>query len=325
MKKTIMMALAIAAGTAFAAMPAKKKKTSKAKPQQTEQRVQLKTASDSVSFAGGMATTRGLNEFIRQQYGVDTANMADFVEGFKEAMTKTNDPKFAARVAGAQIAKMVESRILPQTKSSFEGSKHQIDSALFNAGFIAAISGDTATMDMKEAASLFTSTLEADRKAKAEAWKAKNEQWMAENAKKPGVKTTPSGLQYKVITAGTGATPKATDKVTVKYEGRTIDGTEFDSSYKRNPQTTEFRANQVIKGWTEALTMMPVGSKWELYIPQQLAYGERQAGKIQPYSTLIFTVELVKTEPEAAPAASNDKAKAANKKGAKAKKASKKK
>jgi FKBP-type peptidyl-prolyl cis-trans isomerase FklB len=82
--------------------------------------------------------------------------------------------------------------------------------------------------------------------------------------------------------------------VTVKYEGRLIDGTVFDSSYKRNPQTTTFRVNQVIRGWTEALTMMPVGSKWELYIPQELAYGSRQTGKeIKPYSTLIFVVELV--------------------------------
>ncbi|MBR7093590.1 MAG: FKBP-type peptidyl-prolyl cis-trans isomerase, partial [Prevotella sp.] len=102
------------------------------------------------------------------------------------------------------------------------------------------------------------------------------------------------GLQYKVLRQGTGAIAKNDDEVVVKYEGHLIDGTEFDSSYKRDPQTSTFRPNQVIKGWTEALTMMPEGSKWELYIPQNLAYGERQAGKIPPYSTLIFTVELEK-------------------------------
>jgi len=96
-----------------------------------------------------------------------------------------------------------------------------------------------------------------------------------------------------VLVEGTGAQPKAEEEVEVKYEGKLIDGTVFDSSYKRNPQTAKFRCNQVIKGWTEALTMMPVGSKWELYIPQELAYGDRQAGKINPYSTLIFTVELL--------------------------------
>ena len=113
-----------------------------------------------------------------------------------------------------------------------------------------------------------------------------------ENAKKEGVVTLPSGLQYKVLREGNGAIPKLDDNVVVKYEGTLIDGTKFDSSYDRNPQTTTFKPTQVIKGWTEALTMMPVGSKWMLFIPENLAYGERQAGKIPAYSTLIFTVEL---------------------------------
>ena len=104
--------------------------------------------------------------------------------------------------------------------------------------------------------------------------------------------TLPSGLQYKVLREGNGAIPKLDDNVVVKYEGTLIDGTKFDSSYDRNPQTTTFKPTQVIKGWTEALTMMPVGSKWMLFIPENLAYGERQAGKIPAYSTLIFTVEL---------------------------------
>ena len=99
-------------------------------------------------------------------------------------------------------------------------------------------------------------------------------------------------LQYKILTKGTGEIPQATDKVKVHYEGHLIDGTEFDSSYKRDKPTT-FPANQVIKGWTEALTMMPVGSKWMLYIPQELAYGDREQNKIPPFSTLIFTVELL--------------------------------
>lgn len=117
--------------------------------------------------------------------------------------------------------------------------------------------------------------------------------FLAANAKKEGVKTTASGLQYKVLTQGTGAIPTASDEVKVNYEGRLVDGKVFDSSYKRGEPAT-FKANQVIKGWTEALTMMPVGSKWELYIPYNLAYGERGAGQdIKPYSALIFTVELL--------------------------------
>ena len=125
--------------------------------------------------------------------------------------------------------------------------------------------------------------------------KAEGVKFLEENKGKEGVKTTPSGLQYKVLVEGKGAIPADTSKVKVNYKGTLVDGTEFDSSYSRNEPTT-FVANQVIKGWTEALTMMPVGSKWMLYIPEELAYGSRNMGKIKPYSTLIFEVELVDIE-----------------------------
>ncbi|MDE5740741.1 MAG: FKBP-type peptidyl-prolyl cis-trans isomerase [Bacteroidaceae bacterium] len=122
--------------------------------------------------------------------------------------------------------------------------------------------------------------------------RAAGEKFLEENKVKEGVQTTASGLQYKVITMGTGEKPTATSKVTVDYEGTLIDGTVFDSSYKRGQPTT-FQVNQVIKGWTEALQLMPVGSEWELYIPYQLGYGEREAGQaIKPYSALIFKVKL---------------------------------
>ena len=120
-----------------------------------------------------------------------------------------------------------------------------------------------------------------------------NEQFMAENKTKEGVETTESGLQYKVITMGKGEKPSENSEVKVNYRGTLIDGTEFDSSYSRNEPTT-FRVGQVIEGWKEALQLMPVGSKWVLYIPQELAYGSREAGdKIKPYSALIFEVELL--------------------------------
>ena len=126
--------------------------------------------------------------------------------------------------------------------------------------------------------------------------KAAGEKFLAENATKEGVKTTESGLQYKIIKEGKGAIPTDSSTVKVHYKGTLIDGTEFDSSYKRNAPTS-FRADRVIKGWTEALTMMPVGSKWELYIPQELAYGARETGgQIKPFSTLIFEVELLEIE-----------------------------
>jgi len=122
-----------------------------------------------------------------------------------------------------------------------------------------------------------------------------NMDFLEENKKKDGVITTESGLQYKIIRQGKGAIPTDMSKVKVNYIGKLIDGKEFDSSYKRKYPAV-FRADQVIKGWTEALTMMPVGSKWEIYIPQELGYGSRSLDKIKPYSTLIFEIELLSIE-----------------------------
>ena len=126
--------------------------------------------------------------------------------------------------------------------------------------------------------------------------KAAGEAFLAENAKREGVKVTESGVQYEVLEATIGQKPKATDKVRVHYEGTLIDGTVFDSSYKRGESIT-FGLNQVIKGWTEGLQLMSIGSKYKLYLPYQLAYGERGAGaNIPPYAALIFTVELLGIE-----------------------------
>src|ERR1051325_6841999 len=134
-------------------------------------------------------------------------------------------------------------------------------------------------------------------KEKGEKNAAEGEKFLAENKKKEGVKTTSSGLQYKVIKEGTGEAPKETDTVVVNYKGTLLDGTEFDSSYKRNEPAT-FPVNRVIKGWTEALLLMKPGSKYQLWIPSSLAYGERGAGQlIGPNATLIFEVELLSIKP----------------------------
>ena len=126
--------------------------------------------------------------------------------------------------------------------------------------------------------------------------KAKEEKFLAENAKKPGITVTASGLQYLVISTGTGPQPKLTDTVKVHYRGTLLDGSEFDSSYKRN-QPAVFPLNGVIKGWTEALLLMKVGSKWQVFLPAALAYGEQGAGQvIPPNATLIFDVELLAIE-----------------------------
>jgi len=138
--------------------------------------------------------------------------------------------------------------------------------------------------------------LQKRQQAEVEVEKEKGRAFLAENGKKEGVVTTPSGLQYKVVTMGTGAKPTATDKVRVHYHGTTLDGEVFDSSVQRG-ETIAFPLNQVIKGWTEGLQLMPIGSKFIFYIPSDLAYGDRGAGPtIKPGATLIFEVELFEIE-----------------------------
>ena len=137
-----------------------------------------------------------------------------------------------------------------------------------------------------------TAARQMESKGIAEKNLAEGKVFLDENKKKEGVKTLPSGLQYKVLAEGSGKTPKAADQVTVNYKGTLINGTEFDNSYKRGEPTT-FQLNKVIKGWTEALQMMKEGSKWQIFIPPQLGYGERGAGPVPPNSALIFEVELL--------------------------------
>lgn len=131
---------------------------------------------------------------------------------------------------------------------------------------------------------------------RAEKVLAEGKRFLAENKKKEGVKTLPGGLQNKIMKAGTGKTPTETDSVTVHYKGTFMNGTEFDSSYKRKKPAT-FPVNGVIDGWTEALLLMKEGAKWQLFIPPELAYGDKRAGSIEPNSTLIFEVELISVNP----------------------------
>ena len=279
MKKILLTALVLVASASLFTVHAadKKKGRKKVTP------VVLATASDSLSYAAGVHATRGLIPFIQQSYKVDTAYMADFIRGYEEAIDKANTPQGTAYIVGMQIAQMVSQRILPGTREELKSTKDSIDAAMFSRGFVAAIANDTTIFSEKKAGEY-----------KKEALAGAGEKFLAENAKKPGVKVLPSGLQYKVIKAGQGEVPKATDEVEVIYEGRLVDGTVFDATAKHGgAKTDKFRAGNLIKGWTEALTTMPVGSKWQLYIPYELAYGERQAGQIPPYSTLVFDLELV--------------------------------
>ena len=287
MKKIVLFA-AIAAAVGFASCTAQAPKAN------------LKNEVDTLSYMMGVNNTQGLNDFLVGRMGVDLNDMDAFLEGFIEASTKTSK-KDKAYMAGLQIGQQVAVDMFEGINQQIFGgdSLQSLNKADFLAGFIAAVKGNAAfTLD---SARVYVETHADAIKAKALESrygenKAAGEAFLAENAKKEGVVTTESGLQYKVIKEGKGEVPTATSTVKVNYKGTLIDGTEFDSSYKRNEPTT-FRANQVIKGWTEALTMMPVGSKWELYIPQELAYGSRETGGlIKPFSTLIFEVELLEIE-----------------------------
>jgi FKBP-type peptidyl-prolyl cis-trans isomerase FklB len=159
---------------------------------------------------------------------------------------------------------------------------------------------------VKETMTAFEKDMQEKQAAKGKEAAAAGEKFLADNKTKPGVKTTASGLQYKVLKEGNGATPKETDTVKVNYRGTLVDGTEFDSSYKRGEPAT-FPVNRVIKGWTEALQLMKVGSKYQLFIPATLAYGERGAGaQIPGNAALIFEVELLDVTPAgASPAAAS--------------------
>ena len=285
-KVSIFMAIAAAASLASCTAQAPK--------------ANLKTDIDSLSYSIGMAQTQGLKGYLTGRLDVDTAYMAEFIKGLNEGANKTSK-KDIAYMAGLQIGQQISNQMMKGINQElFAGdSTKTISKDNFLAGFIAGTLEKGGVMTM-EAAQEYTRTAMETIKAKAmeEKYadnKAAGEKFLAENKAKEGVKTTESGLQYKVITEGKGEIPADTCKVKVNYKGTLIDGTEFDSSYKRNEPAT-FRANQVSKGWTEALTMMPVGSKWELYIPQELAYGSRESGQIKPFSTLIFEVELVGIE-----------------------------
>lgn len=191
-----------------------------------------------------------------------------------------------------------------QIGSNLKRQGIEINADLLAAGLKAALAGDKTLIteeEAREAMMAMQKEMQAKRmekqKTEGEENKKKGEQFLAENKKKEGVKTTASGLQYQVMTMGTGPKPKAEDTVSTHYRGTLIDGTEFDSSYKRG-EPAKFPLNGVIKGWTEALQLMPVGSKWKLFIPGDLAYGPGGRPGIPPNATLLFDIELLGIEPK---------------------------
>ena len=305
MKKVIILALALVASASLYTAEAASKKKVKKQEAPVVQPVQLNDGNDTLSYVAGKSVTNGLIPFLIQQQDVDTAYMADFIRGFKEVVDAGSDPKMKAYVAGLEIANQVRDRMIPGMKREFTDTPDSIIDALVFRGFTDALLNDTTLFTQAAAEELFKTLQKTNKEAKTEKLWGPNrdagKKFLAENGKKEGVVTLPSGLQYKVLVKGEGEVPQMDEKVLVNYEGRLVDGTVFDASAKHGDKPSEFRPNQVIKGWTEALTMMPVGSKWQLYIPYDLAYGEQETGSIKPFSTLIFDVELVgidKPQPE---------------------------
>ena len=264
----------------------------------TSSKPNLKDDVDTLSYAFGLARTQGLKQYLAQM-DVDTTYMDAFVKGLKDGANAGDDKKKAAYYKGLEIGNMISQQWVKGINTELFGQDSTKSISLQNllAGFIQGATGKKGLMTVEQAGQVAQVKMMAIKAKQLEVQygplKKKGEEWMAANAKKPGVKTLPSGVQYKVIKEGAGAMPKDTSLVKVNYEGRLIDGTVFDSSYK-NGQPVSLRANQVIKGWTEALVHMPAGSVWEVYIPQELAYGEREQGQIKPYSPLVFKIELIK-------------------------------
>ena len=264
----------------------------------------LKTDVDTVSYAIGIDQSQGLKEYLVGNMGIDTTYIDEFIKGLTEGANAGDNKKKAAYYAGIQIGQQISNQMVKSINYQLFGDDSTKTVSLKNlmAGFISGTTGKGALMTPDSARNLTQSLM---RQIKAKSMmkefgpnKKAGEDFLAKNAKAEGVQVLPCGVQYKVLKEGTGAVPADTSIVKVQYEGKTLEGNVFDSSYKRG-EPAKFRVDQVIKGWTEALKQMPAGSTWEIYIPQELAYGERQQGAdIKPFSMLIFKIELLEVDPK---------------------------
>ena len=263
----------------------------------------LKSDLDSMSYAIGMAQTQGLREYLVDRLGVDTAYMAEFIKGLNEGANAGDNKKKAAYYAGIQIGQQISNQMMKGINHEVFGddSTKTISMKNFMAGFVSCTTGKQGLMTVEQAQTIAQTKMQEIRARELEKTygsnKKEGENFLAKNAKKDGVKTLKSGVQYRVIKEGTGAIPADTSLVKVHYEGRLLNDSVFDSSYKRGEPIT-LRCNQTIKGWTDAMVHMPAGSIWEVYIPQDLAYGEREQGIIKPFSVLVFKIELLEVNPK---------------------------
>jgi len=256
----------------------------------------LKNQLDSLNYAFGVANGDGIKNYYLQGDSSDET-IKSLIKGMNDGLkSKVEKEHLEISFLGTQIG----SSLKEQEKMGLMGdSTLKTDINLIKQGLVNGLRGSNIQMEPEEAKVYLQSTMQ-NRQAKQiekeyAATKAAGELFLKENAKKPGVITTPSGLQYEIIKKGNGPIPTDSSKVKVHYHGTLIDGTVFDSSVERK-EPSVFYVNQVIKGWQEILKLMPVGSKYKIYVPQELAYGGQERGLIKPYSPLIFEIELLSIE-----------------------------
>lgn len=258
----------------------------------------LKSEIDTVSYAMGVMQGQSLKEYITRGMGIDTAYIDEFVKGLNVGVNAGDDKKKAAYYAGVQIGQQLSNQMVKAINHDLfgEDSTKSISMKNLMAALIGGVKGEKTIMNAEQAQMVWQTKSQAIKsKAMEQQYgdnKKKGAKYLADYAKKAGVKKLDGGVLYRVIKEGKGEMPKDTSLVRVHYEGKTIDGKVFDSSYKRK-EPVQLRANQVIPGWTTALTHMPVGSTWEVVIPYDKAYGDRETPQIKPFSTLIFKIELV--------------------------------
>ena len=266
----------------------------------------LKSDVDSLSYAFGIDQGQSVKQYLQQQMQIDTAYIDEFIKGMNDGVKNADDKKRAAYNAGVSVGVQMSMGIKQQLNRQIfgEDSTKSISLDNFLAGFAASAKGKGQKMTVEQARNIEQNTSKAIQMKNAEktygANKKKSDAYMAANAKKPGVKTIGQGVQVKELKAGNGPMPKASDVVKINYVGKTIEGKVFD---QRNDATMP--VGGVIPGFTEALTKMPVGSKWEITIPYSAGYGAQQPSPdLKPFSTLVFTVELLGIEkaPQGQPA-----------------------
>lgn len=270
------------------AVAASKKVSKKDKKKKAAEPKLTPISGEVFSYAYGVSQVPGLKGYIAQTDGVDSTQYENFIAGMKEQYSAAELAKMRAIISGANIGKQCREQVAQAFNELAGGDKngHYVDTHRLIEGFVDGIRG-TATLQPDSAQKI----VDAQLKYQQEVYKGKNADFLAQYKKEKGVVATPSGLLYKVIRQGEGVHPTDTSTVEVDYEGKLIDGTVFDSSYKRG-QAATFKVGDVIKGWREAVKLMPVGSEYEVAIPYDLAYGEGGTRNIPGYSTLIFKIEL---------------------------------